>query len=44
MANARPAQRGSDAATVGGRPALMSVRGLGVRFKTSHGVWQATRG
>ena len=21
----------------------MSVRGLGVRFKTSHGVWQATR-
>ena len=23
--------------------ALMSVRGLGIRFKTSHGVWQATR-
>ena len=21
----------------------MSVRGLGIRFKTSHGVWQATR-
>ena len=22
---------------------LMSVRGLGIRFKTSQGVWQATR-
>jgi peptide/nickel transport system ATP-binding protein len=22
---------------------LLSVRGLGIRFKTSHGVWQATR-
>jgi peptide/nickel transport system ATP-binding protein len=24
-------------------PPLLSVRGLGIRFKTSHGVWQATR-
>ena len=27
----------------GGPQALMSVRGLGIRFKTSQGVWQATR-
>ena len=37
---ARPAQRAPDG---GGLQPLMSVRGLGVRFKTSHGVWQATR-
>jgi peptide/nickel transport system ATP-binding protein len=37
---ARPAQRASDS---GGSRPLMSVRGLGIRFKTSHGVWQATR-
>src|SRR3979490_2242933 len=42
MAAAEPAQRTSK--TGAGSPqALMSVRGLGVRFKTSHGVWQATR-
>src|ERR1700710_2360592 len=42
MAAAQPAQRGSEA--VAGSPqALMSVRGLGIRFKTSHGIWQATR-
>jgi peptide/nickel transport system ATP-binding protein len=40
MATAQPAQRGSDG---GASQPLMSVRGLGVRFKTSHGVWQATR-
>jgi crotonobetainyl-CoA:carnitine CoA-transferase CaiB-like acyl-CoA transferase len=42
---------GSDTARTaswrGGAPAapqpLMSVRGLGIRFKTSQGVWQATR-
>ena len=36
----RPAQRGTDD---GGLRPLLSVRGLGVRFKTSQGVWQATR-
>ena len=42
MAAAGPAQRGAEA--VAGNPqALMSVRGLGIRFKTSQGVWQATR-
>ena len=42
MAAAQPAQRGLEA--VAGSPqALMSVRGLGIRFKTSQGVWQATR-
>jgi len=40
---ARPAERNSGAAGGGRQPALMSVRGLGIRFKTSHGVWQATR-
>ena len=39
MAIAEPAQRESDR---GSQP-LMSVRGLGIRFKTSQGVWQATR-
>src|SRR5258708_33891676 len=43
MATAEPAQRRSDGAAAGGSPALMSVRGLGIRFKTSQGVWQATR-
>ena len=42
MQMAEPAQRRSDAAAAGS-PALMSVRGLGIRFKTSHGIWQATR-
>jgi peptide/nickel transport system ATP-binding protein len=37
---ARPAQRGQND---GGPLPLISVRGLGIRFKTSHGVWQATR-
>jgi peptide/nickel transport system ATP-binding protein len=37
---ARPAQRGLND---GGSQPLISVRGLGIRFKTSHGVWQATR-
>ena len=42
MAAAGPVQRGTEA--VGGNPqALMSVRGLGIRFKTSQGIWQATR-
>ena len=42
MATAGPAQRETEA--VAGNPqALMSVRGLGIRFKTSQGVWQATR-
>jgi peptide/nickel transport system ATP-binding protein len=27
----------------GGGSPLMSVRGLGIRFKTTHGIWQATR-
>jgi peptide/nickel transport system ATP-binding protein len=43
MAGAGPAQRSSERAATGGSPALMSVRGLGIRFRTSHGVWQATR-
>jgi peptide/nickel transport system ATP-binding protein len=43
MANARPAQHGSDVGAADRSQALMSVRGLGIRFKTSHGVWQATR-
>ena len=43
MPAASATQPASDAATTGGANALMSVRGLGIRFKTSHGVWQATR-
>ena len=42
MAAAQPGQRSSEV-VAGGPQALMSVRGLGIRFKTSHGVWQATR-
>ena len=42
MGAERAAQQQSGAA-VGGSQALLSVRGLGIRFKTSHGVWQATR-
>jgi peptide/nickel transport system ATP-binding protein len=43
MAAAGPAQRNPERAAASGSPALMSVRGLGIRFRTSHGVWQATR-
>ena len=43
MAIAAPAQQASGRAAAGGAPTLMSVRGLGIRFRTSHGVWQATR-
>ena len=31
------------ASTAQARTPLMSVRGLGIRFKTSQGVWRATR-
>ena len=41
MPAAGPARRTDERR--GGSAALMSVRGLGIRFKTSHGVWQATR-
>jgi peptide/nickel transport system ATP-binding protein len=43
MARAQPAQRTAKAAAAGGSQVLMSVGGLGIRFKTSQGVWQATR-
>src|SRR5712672_3595452 len=43
MAAAGPGQRRSEVVAGGNPQALMSVRGLGIRFKTSHGVWQATR-
>ena len=43
MQTARPAQRKSERAAPAGSQALMSVRGLGIRFRTSQGVWQATR-
>src|ERR1019366_10801953 len=43
MEPARPAQPQPGAAASGRPQALLSVRGLGIRFKTSHGVWQATR-
>ncbi|MBR0871980.1 ABC transporter ATP-binding protein [Bradyrhizobium tropiciagri] len=42
MGIGQPAQRGAEGARDGARP-LMSVRGLGIRFKTAQGVWQATR-
>ncbi|MGN1290129.1 MAG: ABC transporter ATP-binding protein [Bradyrhizobium sp.] len=37
-----PAQRRAEGARDGARP-LISVRGLGIRFKTTQGIWQATR-
>jgi ABC-type antimicrobial peptide transport system permease subunit len=43
MGAAYPAERKSGAVATGSSQALMSVRGLGIRFKTSQGVWQATR-
>src|SRR5713101_1708990 len=43
MEAVRPAEHQSGAATPGSPQALMSVRGLGIRFKTSQGEWQATR-
>jgi peptide/nickel transport system ATP-binding protein len=43
MAETRPAQHHGKADAPGAPQALMSVRGLGIRFKTSQGVWQATR-
>ena len=43
MKAAHPAERESRAVPTGGPQALMSVRGLGIRFKTSQGEWQATR-
>src|SRR4029079_17595754 len=39
----RPAQREGKAEAANAPRPLMSVRGLGIRFKTSRGVWQATR-
>jgi peptide/nickel transport system ATP-binding protein len=36
-------QRTSGAVATGSQQALMSVRGLGIRFKTAQGIWQATR-
>lgn len=43
METARPAERISEATATGRPPALISLRGLGIRFNTSQGVWQATR-
>ena len=43
METVHPAERKSGAAAAGSQPALMSVRGLGIRFKTAQGIWQATR-
>ncbi|PAY07971.1 dipeptide ABC transporter ATP-binding protein DppD [Bradyrhizobium sp. UFLA03-84] len=37
-----PAQRKAEGARDDARP-LLSVRGLGIRFKTAQGIWQATR-
>ncbi|SEE33808.1 ABC transporter ATP-binding protein [Bradyrhizobium erythrophlei] len=42
MEAGQPAQRKAEVARDGARP-LLSVRGLGIRFKTSQGIWQATR-
>ncbi|WFU58558.1 ABC transporter ATP-binding protein [Bradyrhizobium pachyrhizi] len=42
MEAGQPAQRRVEGARDGARP-LLSVRGLGIRFKTAQGVWQATR-
>jgi peptide/nickel transport system ATP-binding protein len=43
MEAAYPAERKTGAAATASSQTLMSVRGLGIRFKTSQGVWQATR-
>ncbi len=43
MEAASPAERETEAVGPGRPQALMSVRGLGICFKTSHGLWQATR-
>jgi peptide/nickel transport system ATP-binding protein len=43
MGEVYPAEDNPGAATSGSPRALMSVRGLGIRFRTSQGVWQATR-
>ncbi|MCA3580291.1 MAG: ABC transporter ATP-binding protein, partial [Bradyrhizobium sp.] len=43
MGAAPPAQRKAEGARDGVRP-LLSVRGLGIRFRTAQGIWQATRG
>src|SRR4051812_37286458 len=43
MEAAYRAERRSGAVVAGSSPALLSVRGLGIRFKTAQGVWQATR-
>ena len=43
METVHPAERTSEAAATGSPQALMSVRGLGIRFKTAQGIWQATR-
>ena len=43
METADPAERIPEAVAAGSQQALMSVRGLGIRFKTAQGVWQATR-
>ena len=43
MAETQPAQRHGKADAGNAPQPLMSVRGLGIRFKTSQGVWQATR-
>ena len=42
MAAGQPTER-KTSANAASPQALMSVHGLGIRFKTSHGVWQATR-
>ena len=42
MAAAQPTER-KTSTNAANPQAPMSVRGLGIRFKTSHGVWQATR-
>ena len=43
MGETQPAQRHGKADASSAPQPLMSVRGLGIRFKTSQGVWQATR-
>ncbi|MGF6311104.1 peptide/nickel transport system ATP-binding protein [Bradyrhizobium sp. i1.8.4] len=42
MEAGQPAQRRAEGARDSARP-LLSVRGLGIRFKTAQGIWQATR-